>query len=79
MLFFVLIRISFFFLAENLLGVVEGRSREGQVTFMSKGKELEETFVDEGFDMQKVWAYLTIKDLLKNKTDSSDNPVSSNV
>ena len=40
------------------------------------GKELNETFIDENFDMEKIWAYLTIKDLFKNKTHNSDNEVS---
>ena len=41
----------------------------------SKPLDLEESFVDPGYDMEKVWAYLTIKDLINNKTTIADSQV----
>ena len=61
--------------AENLEGVIRGRSVEGDVLLFSRGQELDETFVDNDFDMEKIWAYLTIKDLLRNKTNNADDEV----
>ncbi|CAK8677978.1 unnamed protein product [Clavelina lepadiformis] len=57
----------------GLIGVVEGESVGGKLMLTSRGKKFERTFSKDGFDMEKLWAYLTIKDLLKNKTETADN------
>ena len=62
-------------LTDEFAGLVRGRSADGEVSLLTMGKELDESFVDEDFDMEKLWAYLTIKDLLKNKTHNADNEV----
>ena len=67
----------FFVCSGQLQAVVEGQSVNGKIILTAEGKELEESFVDDQFDMEKLWAYLTIKDLLNNKTVFAENKVNS--
>nr|CAB3257367.1 inter-alpha-trypsin inhibitor heavy chain H4 [Phallusia mammillata] len=54
--------------SEVLDALVGGDSVDGKVTLVTQGEQIPETFVDEEFSMEKIWAYLTVKQLLREKT-----------
>ncbi|XP_018667021.2 inter-alpha-trypsin inhibitor heavy chain H4 isoform X2 [Ciona intestinalis] len=58
---------------QPLVCIIGGATAEGLVSIVSQGKHFEESFSHDWFNMEKIWAYLTIKEMLRNKSHVPDD------
>nr|XP_018667021.1 inter-alpha-trypsin inhibitor heavy chain H4 isoform X2 [Ciona intestinalis] len=58
---------------QPLICIIGGSTAEGLVSIVSQGKHFEESFSHDWFNMEKIWAYLTIKEMLRNKSHVPDD------
>jgi len=74
--FLLLVTCSYYF-SGVITAVISAMSADRQRMLVSRAEVLDDTFTENNFDMQKLWAYLTIQELQQKKEQfDGEHPVS---